>query len=354
MDITKQKLIFVTGASRSGTTLLSFVLRNHSKVMGLKELQFFGDYWDPRRGSIELGRDRAVAAVAMMLARQAQGVLAANPGQAELTRAAAIVRDLGPDGADPAALFAATVATLSEDAGKAIPCEQTPRNIYYAQALLDIYPNSRIVHMMRDPRAVMASQKQRWMRRKLTTDAASYPRSRTLRAWVNYHPFTVSKLWNRASQRAQQLQRHARFCVLRFEDLIEDPETQLRQLCERLGLAFEPAMLEIGQVNSSHASSVGGARRGFNPAAIEAWRDKLTGAEIEATERRCRPLMDSFGYTRRASHGSRLLGNAWMGLTYVFHLAGVLLLNPRRAWIQFRGLSREPGVSDGVGQGRAG
>ena len=41
-------MIFITGASRSGTTLLSFVLRNHRPCSGCKELQYFGQAWDPR------------------------------------------------------------------------------------------------------------------------------------------------------------------------------------------------------------------------------------------------------------------------------------------------------------------
>jgi hypothetical protein len=46
--VIQRKLIFITGASRSGPTLLSFVLRNHKEVFGLKELQYFGQAWDPR------------------------------------------------------------------------------------------------------------------------------------------------------------------------------------------------------------------------------------------------------------------------------------------------------------------
>ena len=45
---TDQKMLFITGASRSGTTLMSFILRNHADIVGLNELQYFGEFWDPR------------------------------------------------------------------------------------------------------------------------------------------------------------------------------------------------------------------------------------------------------------------------------------------------------------------
>ena len=67
-------------------------------------------------------------------------------------------------------VFAAAVHQLAQAAGKSIPCEQTPRYIFYARALLEIYPTAQIVHMVRDPRAVMASQKMRWQRRRLAAD----------------------------------------------------------------------------------------------------------------------------------------------------------------------------------------
>ena len=62
--MTERKLIFITGASRSGTTLLSFVLRNNPEVFGLEELQYFGRAWDPRRGPRQFTRGEAIAAAA--------------------------------------------------------------------------------------------------------------------------------------------------------------------------------------------------------------------------------------------------------------------------------------------------
>ena len=78
--MTERKLIFITGASRSGTTLLSFVLRNHPAVFGLKELQYFGQAWDPRDSGRRFSRTEAIEAAATMLACQEQGVLAQKVG----------------------------------------------------------------------------------------------------------------------------------------------------------------------------------------------------------------------------------------------------------------------------------
>lgn len=288
--MTRQPIFFITGASRSGTTVLSFVLRNHSAVFGLKELQYFGQAWDPRGSRRHFTKNEAIAAAADMLATQEHGVLNRVTGPEHRREAATIVSSLGPAGTDPVELFAAVANGLAASGGKAIACEQTPRYIFYARALLDLYPAAHVIHIVRDPRAVMASQKKRWQRRRLALNASRAPRYESLRTWVNYHPYTIARLWSRATAVAVALESHPRVTLVRFEDLVRDSEATVRRLCDRIGIAFEPAMLDVGQVNSSHQSSVGGMRRGLHSDAIDKWQDVLSPAEIEITEKHVRTM----------------------------------------------------------------
>jgi hypothetical protein len=338
--VTQRKLIFITGASRSGTTLLSFVLRNHRAVFGLKELQYFGEAWDPRATQRRFSRAQAIDATASILACQAHGILAARITAAQRREAVALVDSLGKAESDPAAVFAATVHELAQAAGKSIPCEQTPRNIFYARALLEIYPDAHVVHIVRDPRAVMASQKMRWQQRRLAASGAAFPRYETLRVWVNYHPYTVAGLWSRATDAALALAEHPRVTLLRFEDLVQQPEATVRGLCSRLGLDYDARMLDVGQINSSYQSSAGGARRGLHATAIDKWREVLTRTEIAIAERDCGPLMRRFSYEGSAPGPVSLPGELAQRLTYFAHLGGVLLVNPRRAYVQGKALFR--------------
>lgn len=341
MIITADKMIFITGASRSGTTLLSFVLRNHSDVAGLKELHYFGDHWDPRQPAPELTEQQMVAAAASIFARQAQGILVAKPAKQELAEARNLVAQLKAGQRNAADLFTAAVKRLSGNAGKTIPCEQTPRNIFYAEALLRTYPEARVVHMLRDPRAVMASQKRRWRRRQLAHDRSAFPRSHSLRVWVNYHPYTVARLWMQSTREARRLRDHPRFTLLRFEDLLDAPEQTIRALCARLELAFEPTMLDIAQINSSHQSSAGGARRGFHKEALGTWRTTLSRGEAAIAERRCGPLMTQHGYALEGRTGSGSSGELPYRLSWLLHALGVLIVNPRRAWVQLQAALRK-------------
>ena len=341
--MTQRNLFFITGASRSGTTLLSFMLRRHPAVFGLKELQFFGQAWDPSDTERRFTRSEAVSAVASMLAFQEQGVLVHEIHSRHWQDAAALVDGLPDAGADPALLFATVAYRFAHLAGKHISCEQTPRYIFYARALLDIYPEARFVHLVRDPRGVMASQKMRWRRRQLAPAGSRIPLYESLRVWVNYHPYTIARLWSRATEAAIALADHPRVTLLRFEDLLREPETTARWLCSRLQLDYDPRMLEVAQVNSSHESSAGGTRMGLRVDAIDKWREVLTRTEVHIMERSCATLMQHFGYDAVEQSPVSLLRKAGYRVSYLAHLGGVVLVNPSRAYVQGRALMRSGG-----------
>lgn len=335
-----QPLIFVTGASRSGTTLMSVILGKSGRIFCMNETHFFGECWDPRTGSDALD-DRSLEDVAATLfARLERGILKAQVTHQDRLKAQTFLAQLPIERRNPAAVYLAIVGKAARDAGKEIPCEQTPRNIFYADRLLELFPAARIVHMIRDPRAVMASQKKRWQRRQLA--AVKVPFYHTLRVWANYHPTTMSQLWRRATGQALKLQQEneRRFLTVRFEDLLREPEPTVRKVCDFLGVAFEPNMLHVGQINSSHQSSVGGARPGLNKSAIDTWRDVLNEGEIAITEKVCSVEMERCGYNIDAPRGASLATRTYYGLTYLFHAVSVAATNPRRALIQFKAAFR--------------
>ncbi len=329
------RLIFVTGASRSGTTLTAQLLGRHSEIAKLKEMQFFGEFWDPRLpGGRQTGEGR-LRAIHTLFDRQEHGVVRgrADEHNAEAKQFAGSL----PVDIRPAELFAATVMHFAAREGKSIACDQTPRNIFYAAALLDYYPNARIVHLVRDPRGVMASQKYRWRLRSLSRHKAHTSLIQPLRTWVNYHPYTVAQLWNKATRLALNLVDHPRFKLIRFEDLIERPESTLRDVAAFLEVPFESTMLDVAQVNSSHdrGNETSG---GFNRSTLERWRATLTRDELAVVDARCGRLMKQVGYDAEAPKEPSLVGRLTYPPRYLLHLTGAAAVNPRRLAIQARAL----------------
>lgn len=330
-------LVFVTGASRSGTTMLARMLGAHSAILTFNELHYFGSLWDPRDRQRELsGRDLSELA-ALLLARHNHGLWGAPPTDVERSWGRRLVREMPNDQCTPAGLFDAFSRRLADDAGKTFACEQTPRNIFYARELLELYPNARIVHIVRDPRAVLASQKNRWRLRRL--GAHHLPISEMLRNRVNYHPLTMGKLWLRATEEANQLRDHPRFTIVRFEDMATDSQEGARHLCAFLGLEFERNMLEIPRWGSSNVEHTNDSQ-GVSAEVVNQWRNTLSRGEALVCEKIASPMMQRFGYSPEylGRHGFPVTLPSL--LSYPLHVAGVVAMNPGRAWIQVRAMGR--------------
>lgn len=331
------QLIFVTGASRSGTTLMCRILGNHSTVLALNELHFFGELASIDTVERPADERRLATMAAMILARQARDLWVAGPTPDEEQRARELVAALPAESRTPAQLYAATVAALAADAGKRIGCEQTPRNIFYARRLLELYPQSRVVHMVRDPRAVLASQKNRWRMRQL--GGKNVPWSEIVRLWFNYHPVTMSRLWRQATQVALELESHPRCTLVRFEDLVASPEPTVRSVCDWLQLTFEPNLLDVPQWGSSNIAH--GKSSGVSAAMAGKWRQVLSAGEISISERLTRAELQRFDYPALADEaGVPVLALLAVLLRYPLHIAGAILTNPRRVWIQLRAMLR--------------
>ncbi len=325
-------IIFVTGASRSGTTMLARMLGNAERAATLNELHFFGDLVPFENCSSVLSRSRAERAVAMTLARHARDYWVSGPTPEEQQKAGQIVTSLGPDTTGDR-LFAATMSEIRRMTGADVLCEQTPRNIFYAWHLLERYPDAWIVHVVRDPRAVLASQKRRYQLRKL--GGANVPVSEVVRLWLNYHPITMVRLWLAATREALALSGHPRFRIVRYEDLVLESSRTVESLCRDLGLSFQQSMLNVPHWGSSTVTHT--SKAGPSMASLEKWRDILDGSEIAYCSSRTRKEREHFAYPDVVSEPSVAERLRFLGRLPV-HLAGTALANPRRAIVQVKAM----------------
>lgn len=328
-------LVFITGASRSGTTVLSRALGNHSKILALNELHFFGDLCCPQNAPETLDKKQITRLAGDLLARQAHGLWGAGRLPRDEAAVQGVCERLEAGKCTAYDVFAEVCLASAAAAGKSIACEQTPRNIYYARTILDAFPRARILHIIRDPRAVAASQKNRWQLRRL--GASNVPRAELIRTWINYHPVTMAKLWKHATVKAGALIDHPRVRIVRFEDLARDPRNVIEALCGFLGIEFEDAMLDVPQWGSSTISHE--TASGITSDVIDRWTSILDRGEVAIMERLTGKQMALHGYPllRRRTMAAWVLAFCHL-CTYPLHLAAVIVANPRRAWIQVSAL----------------
>lgn len=320
-------MIFIVGNSRSGTTMLGRAFGMHSLVHTFPELQVFERLIEPEDMAPDTQKEANVLVPlgARIIATIRDGIFRERePERFEPEiRAMIEARDLET----PTALYRNLLQDETETHGKSIPCEQSPRYMFTASDILAAFPDAHVVHIYRDPRDVLLSQKNRWRRRFLTrTDV---PLNRTLVAWSNYHPSLTTRLWGSVMRKADTLANHPRFSEIQYEHLLREPESNLRTLCREIGIAFEPAMLNIRREGSSTNQDEAGSS-GFDPSRIGSWKNGgLSSAEIAICESRLGPIMAARGYTPSGRAGNPLRKLLVQAMFPIKVVAGITM-NARR------------------------
>lgn len=330
----QQRFIFVTGASRSGTTMLSLILGNAESCLALKELHFFDELAPAPDAAAPLSLEQAVSVVSGTLARHARDYWAGEPSAEEKDSARRIVDQVRDDNLTSEALFAITMHHIAQSEGVERICEQTPRNIYFARNLLRVFPNANVVHMMRDPRAVLASQKNRFRIREL--GGKNVPVREVVRLWASYHPVTMVSLWLSATREALAMNGHDRFHILRYEDLIAEPEAAVKSLCERLDIEFHPQMLAIPHWGSSTVSHT--ATGGVSKESLGKWPSVLTSTEVAYCDARTKTERGRFDYAPAEKVKSSISGMMQFLVRLPIHVLGTILADPRRVFVQLRAM----------------
>lgn len=229
--------VFVIGLPRSGTTLFERLLASHPRIAGVGEQRFAEAGW--RRALAACGRSHDA------FTADAVGDAAAW----HLRMLEQRVRHLG----------------LPADADRIV--DKMPDNYLMAGWLAMAFPGATILHVQRDPRDVAISC---WFSQ-FAAEAQ----------WIN----ELRHIAHRIEQH-RRLMRHWRATIgerlvdVRYEDLVADPEAELRRALAAMGLDWHPDVLASserrGYVGSSSRQQV---REPIHGRSIARWRHYAVAME---------------------------------------------------------------------------
>lgn len=302
--------VFVVGPSRSGTALVRSMINNDPSMHVAGETHYFDDLRPRLGGRTVLDDADAIRCEDYFLA------LTHRPyGHQGDPRAASLDRERLRDaarqlGRTPDAYFEAYCRLVADDDGALQWGEKTPRHVFRIADIIDTFPTARVVAMVRDPRAVVASYRD-WRNQggfdlEADPDLQVALEADTTRARASYNLVMHSMLWRstiNAAISARDQYGQGRVYLQRYEDLVLEPERAGRELLEWLGLDFAPERLEVPVHNSSFAAFDHGG--GVSQAGLDRWREKLDDDEIAVIQYVTGRTLRRCGYRVEATKGSR-------------------------------------------------
>lgn len=148
--------------------------------------------------------------------------------------------------------------------------DKTPGHLYHLNTLMIWFPDAKVIHTFRDPRAILASEWQRLMRQRhkgvahrLTTPLYTF-------AIVLY--ITVTWIYATRMHYKYQSRYPKNYLLSKYEDLVLDPEAKVKRLCDFLEIEFSDHMLRPRRRGSSFNSQAGA---GFDTDSLNRWQSHL-------------------------------------------------------------------------------
>jgi len=268
-------VFFVAGLPRSGTTWLQQMLNAHPQVLCLGESHFMNDIV-PDIYTVLMDYTR----------KRISGKKTWAPG----------VQGPRPEHMGPifhAAFAALAAANLGDkDVSKLVVIgEKNPDNLFHAQRVWRVYPDARMIHIIRDPRDGAVSGYARF-RQRLADDLK---RPDYVKAYATDWMARILAVRKHSLGRA--------YLEIRYEDLHADTMARATNLFRFIGVDPVETEIQAAIDAASFERLSGGRRRGeqdpdshYRRGEVGGWRDEMTAEEIEIAERAAAPLMRQLGY----------------------------------------------------------
>ena len=184
-------------------------------------------------------------------------------------------------------IFQCLLEQHADAAGKLIPGAKFPLHYSRAETLLEWFPDCKLIHTVRDPRAVYSSQMNKYVSEEFSSIS---------NAWIRFKHFShifIQIKWS--TKIHKKLKDHPNYFLSKYEDLVQRPDVAVSRLCEFLGVDQTPEMLNPTQYNSSFKQNV--ISHGFDKRATDSWRDKLSVKTVALINTLNHKELSTLGYS---------------------------------------------------------
>jgi hypothetical protein len=273
--------IFIVGSPRSGTTLTRSILSSHRNIAIADGFHYWVEVAHFSREVPDLRAPGALDRFFALLNKSRHYVHIADLGPELAEVRGMLERDPHPTAAK---YFRYAMETYARRRGAARFGEKTSANVRYLREVQEMFPNGKIINLVRDPRANVASHLHvPWASRDVVSLALKWKLAvRSFRDFLASGPARPENVME-----------------VKYEELAGNPEAVIRRMCAFVDEPFDPHMLahqEFSSIDVADLPWKKGVTHAINEGAIAKWRQELTGPRIALIQWLTGPEMRHFGY----------------------------------------------------------
>ena len=278
--------LFIVGCPRSGTTLLERMVNAHPRLAIIHETHWITRYYKKQIGLTPEGYVKPKLISKLCKNHRFPHL---NLSRADLEQI--IASDEPVSYAD----FVSRIFDLyGEREGKRLVGDKTTggyvRNLSTLHAL---WPNARLVHLIRDGRDVCLSMLH-WPK--------AHRAAGRFETWAD-DPVSTTALWWKwhvelGMEQGRPLGPNA-YLELRYESLVQNPADECAALCDYLSVPFDDAMLKFHEGHTKTESGLSANQAWIPPTpGIRDWRTQMDQSDVELFEAIAGDCLSTLGYER--------------------------------------------------------
>jgi hypothetical protein len=267
-EIKTDSPVFIIGGSRTGSEMLKTMLSASPELDFVDELFLFNPRWLHKDlasnireyvGDLD-GPGAMDKLIALLYSGIPYGWFWSNTAR-ELDRDM-LTHELSKSQLSMRNIFTAIMVVHAKMRGKSGIGAKFPLHYSHVGKLLTWFPNCRLIHTTRNPKAVYASQAAKYLREGQTIVSRSYSRAQQF-VHINIQTAWTARLHKRLCARQN-------YRLVRYEETVLNPEKQLEGICEFLNIDYRDEMLLPKQYGSSFDTISGD--KGVSTSSLERWR----------------------------------------------------------------------------------
>ena len=260
--------VFVVGVPRSGTTLLQEILSTKANIALCPETHFFSTLIHKGvkkhiKHLVPADTDDKLRQLSKILkSGKIFGMLWINwAEQIDLDK---VMENFAKTDRALRDLFDQIIKEYARGKGASRGGEKTPSHLFHVGTLVDWFPECRVIHILRDPRALLLSEMNKDIKPDYFFTKSNPMYNVGLFFWVAVGWWLAIHLHERYEKKYPE-----NYMMLKNESLVLNPEAKVKAICDFIGIDWKEDMAELPpMVNTSFQGDTS-----HNP--MERWKTLL-------------------------------------------------------------------------------